>query len=434
LHKKTKTGLFLIFIFTLVTLFVYYNKIYCLPGELRIIQGEEKTLEFNFPINARLKSDNLDFLVNGDILEENFLVDLSKPVSLKFLDQGTTTLKFKLGFLPLKEIKVNVIPQKKVVPGGHSIGVKLISNGLIVVGYSNLTDNKRKYSPGRQKGILIGDVLLEINNEKIKNSDHMAELIDKSQGSEIMVKLNRGQKQLTFFVKPIFNDDEEVFQIGLWVRETAAGVGTLTFYDPDKMLFGALGHIITDVDTGKPIEIKEGEIIHAKVTAIEKGERRSPGEKKGVFIRESEVIGKIKANSEFGIFGELIRELPNPFYGVVPIAITGEIQNGPAEILTVVQGNKIEKFDIEIIKIFNQNTPNAKGMIIEITDSQLINQTGGIIQGMSGSPILQGGKLVGAVTHVFVNTPAKGYGVFAEWMSNSMDEIEQVREKAANYY
>ena len=126
--------------------------------------------------------------------------------------------------------------------------------------------------------------------------------------------------------------------------------------------------------------------------------------------------------------------MPNPFYGVVPIAITGEIQNGPAEILTVVQGNKIEKFDIEIIKIFNQNTPNAKGMIIEITDSQLINQTGGIIQGMSGSPILQGGKLVGAVTHVFVNTPAKGYGVFAEWMSNSMDEIEQVREKAANYY
>jgi len=432
LRKKTKMHLLLVFILIIFAFLFYYDKISNLPDEFTVIQGDEKVLEFNFPINAKVKSDNFGFLINGSTLnQDNFIVDLSKPISLKFLDQGTTNLEFNIGFLPIKKIKVDVVPEKNVVPGGHSIGVKLRSNGLIVVGYSNITDcNNRRYSPGKKAGILIGDVLMEINNEKILDVDHMTELVNKAKGSNIEIKLNRDSKILTLSVEPIFNNHDKLYQLGLWVRDVAAGVGTLTFYDPNNMFFAALGHIITDIDTGKPIEISDGEIIKAKVTSIEKGEKNRPGEKKGVFIQESDIIGKIMTNTTFGIYGKLNQKLMNPFYDTIPIAMIEEIQEGPAEILTVIQDDKIEKFRIEIIKIFNQNKPDGKGMIIKVTDPRLLDQTGGIIQGMSGSPIIQKGKLIGAVTHVFVNSPAKGYGIFAEWMLNPITEIDKNCEKA----
>lgn len=435
MNKKTNLRLFFVFILIVIAFFFYYDKISNLPGEFKVIQGEEKIIEFNFPINARIKSDNFGFLINGSILDkDDILVDLSKPISLKFLDEGVTNLEFNIGFLPIKKIKVDVVLEKNVVPGGHSIGVKLRSNGLIVVGYSNITNqNNRRYSPGKKSGILIGDVLMEINNEKILDVDHMTELVNKSKGSDIEIMVNRDSKVLILHVKPIYNKEEKLYQLGLWVRDVAAGVGTLTFYDPNNMIFAALGHIITDIDTGKPIEISDGEIIKAKVTSIEKGEKNKPGEKRGVFVQESEIVGRIITNTTFGIYGKLNQRLKNPFYDTVPIALIEEIEEGAADILTVIRDDKIEKFSIEIVKIFNQNKPDGKGMVIKVTDPRLLNQTGGIIQGMSGSPILQRGKLIGAVTHVFVNTPARGYGVFAEWMINSITEIDKNCEKTVAY-
>ncbi|MDK2901424.1 SpoIVB peptidase [Koleobacter methoxysyntrophicus] len=420
---------FIIVLLILTTIFLsFYDKVLSFPEELKAIEGKERILELQFPFNVSVRSDNGDLLINGNHLKNKYIVvNLSEPVSLKFLQQGTINLELKmLGLIPLKKIKVNVIPEIKVVPGGHSIGVKLRSDGVIVVGYSNIIGpDSKKYSPGRSSGIQLGDTIVEINKEKILGVEHMAEIINETSGSEVELKIKRNSKIFSINVKPIYNKQEGLYQLGLWVRDIAAGVGTLTFYDPENKVYGALGHIITDIDTGKPIEISEGEIIKAKIAAIEKGERNKPGEKKGVFVQEDKIIGNIQKNTSYGIFGILNQELNNPYYHLIPVGIISEVQEGPAEMLTVIKDDKIERFNIEILKVFHQKNPDNKGMIIKITDKRLIDQTGGIVQGMSGSPIIQKGKLVGAVTHVFVNDPTKGYAVFAEWMVGLAKEYNE---------
>ncbi|MGI6425594.1 MAG: SpoIVB peptidase [Tepidanaerobacteraceae bacterium] len=232
---------------------------------------------------------------------------------------------------------------------------------------------------------------------------------------------------MTIEINPV-KSSTGIYQIGLWVRDIAAGVGTLTFYDPNTGLYGALGHIISDADTGKIIEVGNGEIIRARVASISPGRRNQPGEKRGVFINEEQIIGNIISNTPYGIFGKSYYPFENPLYSTLPVATINQVQEGKATILTVVEGEKIEEYDIEIQKITQQSYPNGKGMIIKIVDQELIKRTGGIVQGMSGSPIIQNGYIVGAVTHVFVNDPTKGYGIFLEWMLQEINKISSNEE------
>ena len=305
-----------------------------------------------------------------------------------------------------------------VIPGGQSIGIKLHATGILVVGYHMVHQGKAVFSPGERSNIHIGDIITLVNGKKVENLDEVARVIERSGAAHrpmMLQVVHRGSPFQTK-VRPVLDDDTGTYRIGLYIRDSASGVGTLTFYIPSNQGFGALGHVIADVDTGEPIE-GQGQIVHAAVTSIDRGESGQPGEKLGSFVNEHKVLGKIIKNTEYGVFGFMESPPDHGYYShTVPVARAVDVHPGPAKILTVVSEQKVEAFDAMIIKTSHQEKEDVKGLVIRVTDPQLLSKTGGIVQGMSGSPILQDGKLVGAVTHVFVSDPTQGYGIYAEWM------------------
>jgi len=395
-----------------------FRTIYGLPPHIRIIEGEIASFDVNFPLTLTI---NPEFEQSIRAQSPVPMYTLSRPVFLETLKLGNSTVQFKLlGIVPIRTVQVDVLPSIKLVPGGNSIGVVLHSRGVIVVGHSPINvANEGQVTPAKDGGINIGDVILSINGLAVQSDSQVAEVIDRSGREDGMLDINlkRGDQQISISIKPVLCDDTKRYRIGLFVRDSAAGVGTLTFYDPGSHAYGALGHIITDSDTNQPIDCEEGKIVAAKVSGIQHGLRGQPGEKIGVFIDEDQLLGNIQKNTRFGIYGKLTADIPNELYSVaIPVASMNQIQIGDAEILTVVNGQTIERFSIEIQKINLQESPEGKGLVIKVTDPLLLEKTGGIIQGMSGSPIIQNGKLVGAVTHVFVHDPTRGYGCFIDWM------------------
>jgi len=395
-----------------------FRTIYGLPPHIRIIEGEIASFNVNFPLTLTI---NPEFEQNIKAQSPMPMYALSRPVFLETLKLGNATVQFKLlGLVPIRTVQVDVLPSMKLVPGGNSIGVVLHSRGVIVVGISPITiANEGQVDPAKDGGITIGDVILSINGTPVQSDSQVAEVIDRIGREDGMldILLKRGDKELNMNIKPVLCDDTKRYRIGLFVRDSAAGVGTLTFYDPNSHTYGALGHIITDSDTNQPIDCEDGKIVAAKVSGIQHGLRGQPGEKIGVFIDEDQLLGTIQKNTRFGIYGKLTGNIPNELYPeAIPVASMNQIQIGNAEMLTVVDGQTIERFSIEIQKINLQEYPEGKGLVIKVTDPLLLEKTGGIVQGMSGSPIIQNGKLIGAVTHVFVHDPTRGYGCFIDWM------------------
>ncbi|MCL6479687.1 MAG: SpoIVB peptidase [Peptococcaceae bacterium] len=320
----------------------------------------------------------------------------------------------------LQKLSTNVISQVKVIPGGQSIGIVMHSKGVIVVGMSDIIDESgKRLNPAEEAGIKVGDLILGINGKKITSEiqlrNEIALLGNNHQDAELEVK--REAKVFKTRVRIVRCKETGRPRVGLYVRDTASGVGTISFYHPESGKYGALGHIITDVDTAKGIDLCDGKIVEASIMGIHRGKKGRPGEKVGTFIENGKLVGKIEKNSRYGIFGQLKNPLENPFYEEpVPVASSYQIRKGPAEILTVIDGTEIKKYSVEIVDIFYPWNIHGKGMIIKVNDQELIKNTGGIIQGMSGSPIIQDGMLAGVVTHVFINDPLCGYGVPAEWM------------------
>ncbi|BBB92930.1 MAG TPA: SpoIVB peptidase [Methylomusa anaerophila] len=397
-----------------------FRSIYGLPLHMRIIEGETALLDVNFPMTVSVKHSDPSIRIQSFPAVLPILA-LSRPISFEPVKLGQSTIEFKLlGIIPLRTVLVDVLPPVKLIPGGHSIGVVLRSQGVIVVGNSPILTMYGQYvTPGKDAGIEVGDVIISINGTPVQSDTQVAELIDdcgkKNQKADIFIKRNGGQYHVT--ILPALCSDTKRYRIGLFVRDSAAGVGTLTFYEPNSKIFGALGHVITDSDTNQPIDCEEGKIVLATVSGIQHGKRGQPGEKIGVFIEEDQLLGNIRKNTNFGIYGDLHTQLQNDKYpDALPVASMSQIQLGPAEMLTVVDGQTIEEFSIEIQKINMQDAPESKGLVIKVTDPKLIEKTGGIVQGMSGSPIIQNGKIVGAVTHVFVHDPTSGYGCFIDWM------------------
>ncbi|MBM7648125.1 stage IV sporulation protein B [Bacillus ectoiniformans] len=309
----------------------------------------------------------------------------------------------------------------RVIPGGQSIGIKLNSRGVLVVGHHLVETPSGKKSPGETAGIQVGDMITEINGKKIEQMQEIGSFVEaageRNQAMDVVVV--RDKKTIQTKLLPLKDKNEHIYKLGLYIRDSAAGIGTLTFYEPQSKKYGALGHVIADMDTKKPIVVQDGEIVHSTVTSIEKGKNGNPGEKLAQFNEGQKEIGDIKRNSHYGIFGQLNEQISNGISDKsYPVALSHEVKEGPAKILTVVQGEKVEWYDIEIVSSIPQKSPATKGMILKITDPKLLDRTGGIVQGMSGSPIIQNGKVIGAVTHVFVNDPTSGYGVHIEWMLN----------------
>ena len=283
-------------------------------------------------------------------------------------------------------------------------------------------DNK-KYKPYENTGIEEGDTIVKANNVQINSTDDLIETVNNSNGKEIKLEYISDEETKECSILPVKQENNE-YKLGLWVRDSAAGVGTVTFYEPETRTFGALGHGISDIDTGELIDIASGEFVTTRILNIEKGENGTPGKIQGS-IEKQEKIGTINKNTRFGIYGTV-----NNLYSLnldnskeVEVATRDEIKKGKATILCNLDNEKTQEYEIEIEEIYKDNNYNNKSMEIRVTDKELLEKTGGIIQGMSGSPIIQNGKFIGAVTHVLVNNPEEGYGVFADIMIKQSKEV-----------
>ena len=352
------------------------------------------------------------FLRDGNNLESNkgIINYTLKKIYDNISEYDAEFLGFKI-----KTVEVMAIPKEiQLYPGGNVVGIKLQTNGPLVVGFSDIENEEQKpYSPSKESGINLGDVILAINEIEINSSEFLAETLNSLKLDELDVKIERDGKILYKKVKPVKTSDGKN-KIGLWVRDSTAGIGTVTFIDPETGLYGALGHPITDVDTGDIIKISKGNIVNSSIVNVKRGEKGNPGELKGVFINDDIKLGNVKHNTKYGIFGEYSLE---NFYGEkLSIALKDEIQEGPAKIISTIDNDKPKMYDVVIEKLLQQDNPSSKSMIIKVVDEELLEKTGGIVQGMSGSPIIQNNKLVGAVTHVLVNKPDTGYGIYIEWM------------------
>lgn len=296
--------------------------------------------------------------------------------------------------------------QREVLAGGQSVGILLQTKGASVVGYAPVeSKDGGSLSSGKEAGIKVGDFITAVNDQPVSTDDEIAEIIDKCGKSEqnVVLDVERNGSSLKLNVAPIYSDETDTYRIGLYIRDNTAGVGTMTFYEPQSGVFGALGHKIENL-SDKTVDTAEiGTLLSADIQEIKKSTTGVPGEKIG-FFAENGIEGTINANSHLGIFGTTASTVSNAVYPAkLPIAKVEEVKRGPAKILTVLSGNKIGEYDIEIKKLMPLAEESGQGMVIQITDQELLKKTGGIIQGMSGSPIIQNGKLVGAVTHVCVN-------------------------------
>ncbi len=334
-------------------------------------------------------------------------------------DQSDTLLQLA-GLTASKEKKTesNTI---RVIPGGQSIGIKLNTVGVLVVGHHLIETGDGQQSPGEKADIRIGDIITKVNGKKVERTQDISPLVQEAgeANESLAITIKRNKEEIETKLHPLKGKDEPSYKLGLYIRDSATGIGTLTFYEPNSMKYGALGHVIADADTRKPIVAQDGEIVNSTVTSIENGRNGNPGEKLAQFSADRKGLGNITKNSAFGIFGQLSSPLPKDMdKKSYPVALSHEVKEGPAKILTVVNENKVESYDVEVVSTIPQKHPATKGMVIKITDKKLLEKTGGIVQGMSGSPIIQNGKVIGAVTHVFVNDPTSGYGVHIEWMLN----------------
>lgn len=382
-----------------------------MPKTITVFEGQNYTFQKAAPVSATIASHQANITLNQE----------KHSVSVKASGNGKNEMLLEYAGIPIKKVDVHVLKDFRVLPGGQSIGVKLNTVGVLVVGHHLINTENGKKSPGEIAGIKVGDIITEINGNKIEKMTDVAPFVQTAgqDGKALNMVISRESGKFTTKLTPLKDKGESSYKLGLYIRDSAAGIGTMTFVHPQSKKYGALGHVISDMDTKKPIVVEDGQIVRSTVTSIEKGSNGDPGEKLAHFSTDREIVGNIQKNSPFGIFGELNKELKN---GVMdkplPIALSHQVKEGPAKILTVVNDDRVEEFDIEIVSTIPQKFPATKGMVIKVTDPRLLEKTGGIVQGMSGSPIIQNGKLIGAVTHVFVNDPTSGYGVHIEWMLN----------------
>ncbi len=321
------------------------------------------------------------------------------------------------GVIPVKTVNLSITDEMKVVPGGECIGIDLKTRGILAVGLEPFEgESGKRICPAKDSGIKAGDIIERINGVSVKRISQVQKIIESFSGGSLLFEGTRNGKEISWNVtpEPAKNSDKKL--IGVWLRESVAGIGTLTFYHDGT--FGALGHAIADADTGDEVSEKGGTICSAGIIGISKGEKGEPGALKGIFTGVEK--GKIISNSPVGIYGTTPCA-PNDS-APVELASRKDIHPGKAHIICDI-GNGKSNFGIEILKVFPSST-DTKSMIIQITDKNLIEKTGGIVQGMSGSPIIQNGKLIGAVTHVFVNDPTRGYGIFIE---NMLAEAEKIK-------
>ncbi|HYH03154.1 MAG TPA: SpoIVB peptidase [Bacillota bacterium] len=426
-----KTMGWLVLVSVIILVFVIssaFIQSFLIPSQVKLCPGQKMELSVNYPLGLQM---------NRKVINPKETPEVTRNLVLNSRQNQKYQVLLKLfGSIPIKKLQVEVANPPMVIPGGQAIGVVFSSRGVVVVGMLPVTGlNRSRSFPAREAGLKPGDIILTINDIPINHVEEIEYFLrnftEKEKKLHLTVK--RNQQVLNLQIRPVLSESDsgKRYMLGIFVDDPAAGVGTLSFYDPTTMRFAGLGHQIAKIGGRNGIPFNQGEIVMASINGIRRGMPGKPGEKIGVFQGAQISMGQIKKNTRFGIYGTLNRTFLNSVSDPVPAAFNSQVNVGDAEIYTVIKGSRIEKFQVKIVKVFHQYSPRDKGMIIKVTDPVLLKETGGIIQGMSGSPIIQNGKLVGAVTHVFVNDPTKGYGVLAEWMLKEMQNRLNYPKKAS---
>lgn len=330
------------------------------------------------------------------------------------------------GIIPVKTVRAQVVDQRVVQVCGTPFGIKMFANGAMVVGFSDIYTPTGYKNPAKTAGLQMGDVIVSVAGQPTKTNEDVANAIQNLAGTPAEVVFNREGKEHTVMLTAVKDSSAGTWRTGMWVRDSSAGIGTMTFVDNATGVFAGLGHSIHDVDTGATISLLKGEIVPVSITGVTKGSAGSPGELKGSFS-SAVPTGTITVNGETGVYGQATAYLKGTD---MEVALAQEIKTGSAEIITTLDGQTPQRFSVQIEKVALSSDDPNRNMVLHVTDSALLEQTGGIVQGMSGSPIIQNGKLVGAVTHVFVNDPTRGYGIFAENMLETADHALAAQQAA----
>lgn len=394
--------LIILFMLNLFAITVFYIK-YCksqLPNTIHIKKGEKISLCYNVPASATINNQK---------------IKLNRTFIFQKCSSGQYEMKTSLfGAIPLKKIKVKVVDGQKVIPSGQVVGIYVETNGLLVIDTDGFTgENGVDHAPSKNK-LYRGDYIKKIDGADVLSKKQFIEKINQSNGNSVTLTVSRRSKVLKIKIKPEFSKTDHMYKIGAWIRDNTQGIGTMTYIKKDS--FGGLGHGIYDMDTGKLLKIKGGFLLTPQIYSIKKGKSGTPGEIVGsIEYKEENIIGSIKKNTEKGIYGT-VSDTESKAY---EIGYRQDVKKGKAYILSNLTGS-MKKYEIRISKVVPSDTDVLKSMEIEVTDKRLLNLTNGIIQGMSGSPIIQDGKLIGAVTHVFVDDPTKGYAILMETMIYEM--------------
>lgn len=366
---------------------------------------------------------------------EEAALTLSYPTA--FLEQFQPKISMRLlELLPNQEPAETRYPEKMLYPGGQAIGILLRTDGILVVGQSPIFVDGEAQNPAEEAGIQPGDVITRVGDVAVTHDDQLALLVNQlgEQQKPVILHIQRQNREMTKEITPIYCAESKSYRIGLLIRDNAGGVGTLTFVEPETMEYGALGHMISNSETQSKINILKGKLVTAQIQGIKKGTSGYPGEKIGRFVSNFS-LGTIEKNTTAGIFGVLTDEnvlTESSYTQALPTAAPNQIVLGPAQIFTAIDGNKVECFDVEIEKVMPAHK-DGKGLVVRVTDPVLLEKTGGIVQGMSGSPIIQNGRIIGAVTHVFINDPTRGYGILIHDMlqeTSILDETDTVKAAA----
>lgn len=406
---KNKKILYLVLIFFVFVLLYFVIEYIFIPKNIYMTTGESYVVNMSTPFDGEIESNEV-LSINNKKVKDNIYLDLANDNIMKSEEDTVANVNVKLLGLPIKKVQLCFMPEKKVEVIGRTVGICVDTKGVLVLGVGQVksTDGK-EYMPC--KGILrSGDIILEIDNIKINNKEELIDAVKNK--STIKIKAMRNDKEFNINVNPIKSVDDNTYKLGLWIRDSTQGIGTITYYDKENNTFAALGHPINDVDTGEKMKIDGGEILDANIIKAEKGQIGTPGALIGN-IDFNRTIGYINSNENNGVFGKMCGKID----GIeMPIGYKNDVKTGNASIYVNTSGKFVEKYSIHIDSINKYNTNDTKNFVLTITDKRLLGMTGGIVQGMSGCPVVQNGKLIGAVTHVFVNDPTKGYGIFVENM------------------
>lgn len=372
---------------------------------------------------------NITLIPNQIVLLENEKYEIKKMWGVETIETMSTAndsgnsvnVEVNLFGNKIKNVTINTIENAEVVPIGKIIGLKLYTNGVLIVGMSQIENMKNELvSPFAESDIKEGDTIVKVNETEIENIDNLKEVVNSSNGENILLTIIRDGVIVTSNITPVQTELDE-YKLGLWVKDAATGVGTITYYEKNTGNFAALGHGIIDADTDRLIDIEAGEVVTSEIVAITKAELNNPGEIRGTIINQN-TIGKVEKNTNFGIYGKLdnLASLNVDTSDAVSVALRDEIKVGNAKVLCSLDGKTSQEYDIKIEKIYAQNNYDNKSMLIRVIDKRLIEKTGGIIRGLSGSPIIQNGKFVGAITNVLVSNPEVGYAIFGDMMIKEM--------------